>query len=98
MEVPEKLTSSKIITWFLHQRQAHRFMWLCQDFWQAQPRPQLSWVELALVLIKLAACPAARTSSEIAGNMQNLLFDIFRPATEELNTLLQIIIDGLTYF
>jgi hypothetical protein len=65
---------------------------------QAQPQYQLSWAELALLLISPAARPphilrrhlhiscatTFRTSSEIAGNQLNLLCNICRSTPEQL--------------
>ena len=53
---------------------------------------QLSWAELALILFPPARPPTrppTRTSSEIAGNQQNLLSNICRSTLVELKTSLE---------
>ena len=69
------------------------------SFCQAQPQFQLSWAELALVLIPpaarpsapLASRPAVRNSSEIAGIEQNLLFKSCMPTLLDLKTSKEIL-------
>jgi hypothetical protein len=60
---------------------------------QAQPQFQLSWAELALVLISPAARPSAavRNSSETAGKEQNLLPKSCRNTLLELKTIKEIL-------
>ena len=72
---------------------------------QAQPQSQLSWAELALLLISPAARPphilrrhlhiscatTIQTSSEIAGNQLNLLCKICRSTPEHLKIILNIL-------
>ena len=79
--------------------------WLDQSYCQAQPQSQLSWAELALLLISPAARPphilrrhlhiscatTIQTSSEIAGNQLNLLCKICRSTPEHLKIILNIL-------
>ena len=58
---------------------------------QAQPQFQLSWAELALVLIYPAARPPVRNSSEIAGIEQNLLSKSCKSILLDLKTIKEIL-------
>jgi hypothetical protein len=62
------------------------------SFCQAQPKPQLSWAELALFSSYTSppARPASQNSSEIAGNQPNMLFNICRSTTVEVVAALKI--------
>ena len=65
--------------------------------WAAQVLAQLSWAEWALILFPPARPPArqsARTSSEIAGNEQNWLFNIGRSTLVEYKSVLNNLKNG----
>ena len=68
-----------------------QYLFHTTSYCQAKPQSQLSWAELALLLISPAAHPPGRTSSELAGNQLNLLCNICRSTQVHLKTSFQFL-------